>query len=160
MDALTRPISEHLTPAPYAVGPKEPLVNAGRLMDKYGLRELPVRAEGRLVGLLSDRDLRVVSALTPAPPETLTVDAVMSRDPCTAALDTPLLEVVRAMADRSADVVVVLDAGRVAGVFTSLEAIRVLSGALERTLARPDERVRSARHGHEPRRATRGRAAR
>ena len=156
MDALALPVSEYLTPAPYAVGPKEPLANAARLMSKYGLRELPVRAEGQLVGLLSGRDLRLVSSLTRAPPEAMTVDAVMTPAPRSVALDTPLYEVVHTMADGNAEAVVVLEAGRIAGVFTALDAMRVLAGALDRA----SERVRSVRRGHEPRRGPRGRAVR
>ena len=95
MNPSSPSVAEYTARGPYAVGPKEPLDNARRLMDKYGLLDLPVRAGGKLVGLLSARELRLVWALVHPPPGALTVEDAMAPDPYVVAPGTPLDEVVR-----------------------------------------------------------------
>lgn len=149
---LSPPVAEYTPRAPYAVGPKEPLANARRLMEKYAIRDLPVRHEGKLVGLLSGPELRLLWTLAP-PPETTTVEQAMTATPYAVASTTRLDEVVRAMIDRSVDAAVVLEDGRVLGVFTATNAMEALVDVLEHKHGRTDER---SRPGH-PKRPTRGR---
>lgn len=156
MNASSPPVAEYVTPAPYAVGPNEPLDNARRLMDKYGIRVLPVRAEGRFVGSLSGRDLRLVWALARSTPEPLTVASAMTAEPLVVSAGTALADVVRAMAARELDAAIVVgEGGSTLGVFTSADALRALVEALEGKLARGDERAKT-----HPRRSPRGRPAR
>ena len=137
-------VASYTRRAPYAVGPKEPLGNARRLMDKYGIRHLPVKAEGKLVGILSGRDLRLVWSLMHPPPETRTVDEAMTTDPYVVAQDTSIDEVVRVMVEKDRDAAVVLDEGRIVGVFTPADAMEALVDILEPKRTRTDERTRSA----------------
>lgn len=154
MSASSPRIAEYVTPAPYAVGPNEPLDNARRLMTKFGVRVLPVRAEGRFVGTLSGRDLRLVWALAPSSPEALTVANAMLAEPYVVAADAALSEVVRTMAEREIDAAIVVDGGSTLGVFTVADASRALVDALEGKLARADERSKHLR------RSARGRPSR
>ena len=151
-------VAEYTARGPYTVGPKEPLDNARRLMDKYGLLHLPVRAGGKLVGLLSARELRLVWALVHPPPQSLTVEDAMAPDPYAVAPDTPLDEVVRVMAARHVDAAVVLESGQVLGVFASADAMRALADALEGRFARTGHRTRPT--PARPQRPVRGRSAR
>ena len=43
---------------PITLGPQASVGKALRLMDKHRIRHLPIVEEGRLVGIVSDRDLR------------------------------------------------------------------------------------------------------
>jgi acetoin utilization protein AcuB len=158
MNPILLSVAEYTSHAPYAVGPGEPLGNARRLMEKYSIRELPVRAEGKVVGLLSERDLRLVWALMHPPPEALAVEGAMKTEPYTVETTMRLDDVVRAMATRHLDAAVVLEGGRVVGVFTSADAMRALADALEGKLARTDEHIRPPSTG--PRRSARTRPAR
>lgn len=133
------PVAEYTARGPYTVGPKEPLDNARRLMEKYELEDLPVRAGGKVVGLLSARELRLVWALVRPAPQSLTVEDAMESDPYTVTPDTPLDEVVRAMTARRAHAAVVLDGGMVFGVFAVADAMRALADALAA--------IRTARRG-------------
>ena len=157
MNPSSPKVAAYTARCPYAVGPHEPLGNARRLMEKYAIRDLPVRAEGKLVGLLSERELRLVWSLLHPPPETLTVEDAMTLEPYAVPSETPLDEVVREMADRTLDAAVVLDGGRVVGVFTATDAMRALADALESTLTSPSGRLGDAAR---PRRGARGHAAR
>lgn len=51
-------IANLMTSEPVVVGPQDVLANAKVLMDRGGFRRLPVVEDGRLVGILTERDLR------------------------------------------------------------------------------------------------------
>jgi len=146
------PIAEYTPRAPYAVGPKEPLGNARRLMEKYALRDLPVRHEGKLVGMLSGPELRLLWTLAP-PPQTTTVEQAMTAAPYAVTATARLDEVVREMIDKGLDAAVVLEEGRVLGVFTCMNAMEALVDVLEHKHGRTVDRTRPG----SPKRATRGR---
>ncbi len=52
------PVSELMTPNPITIAHTEPVGKAMELMARYDIRRLPVTKEGKLVGIISDRDLR------------------------------------------------------------------------------------------------------
>jgi acetoin utilization protein AcuB len=52
------PVSELMTPNPITIAHRETVGNAMELMARYDIRRLPVTKEGKLVGIVSDRDLR------------------------------------------------------------------------------------------------------
>ena len=56
-DAATTPVSDFMTPAPEALQPDSELADAADLMLELGIRHLPVVRSGRLVGVLSMRDV-------------------------------------------------------------------------------------------------------
>jgi CBS domain-containing protein len=52
-------VFETMTPEVVTVGPDSPLVDAARLMRDNDIGPLPVCEDGRLVGMLTDRDITV-----------------------------------------------------------------------------------------------------
>ncbi|MDA1265851.1 MAG: CBS domain-containing protein, partial [Planctomycetota bacterium] len=53
-------VADHMTPNPITVRPSTPVQEALRLMEECVVRHLPVVVDGRLVGVVSDRDLFAV----------------------------------------------------------------------------------------------------
>ena len=86
---------------PATVGPKDSLQKVIGLLRRRDIRSVPVIENGRLIGIVTDRDVRQVA---PAYPlfrdedeirrytENLTVTAAMTADPMTIAPDAPLVE--------------------------------------------------------------------
>ena len=140
-------VSEYMTSGPFAVGPSEPLANAARLMHKYDVHHLPVWTEGKLVGIISAQDVQHVRMLTAGPIDAITVEDAMTRDPYAPSPSTALVDVVRTMAERRIGSAVVVDAGRIVGVFTATDAMHVLVDALEGKLSGSlgDPRARPSR---------------
>ena len=56
-DAVVTPVSDYMTPAPAVLRPDSDLAEAARQMLQLGVRHLPVVQRGRLVGVLSMRDV-------------------------------------------------------------------------------------------------------
>jgi CBS domain-containing protein len=56
-DPVTTPVADYMTPAPEVLGPDSELADAAHLMVELGIRHLPIVRSGRLVGVLSMRDV-------------------------------------------------------------------------------------------------------
>ena len=119
-----------MTPSPLTIGVDQMLDTAHALMRDRHVRHLPVLEEGRLVGILSDRDLAMVETLPDVDPKTTRVFEAMSRGPFVASPNTPLAAVVHEMAKHRLGSAVVVDNGAVVGVFTTTDALT----AIERLL--------------------------
>jgi acetoin utilization protein AcuB len=131
MNAHSPTVAEYMTRGPYAVEPSEPLGEARRLMERHGIRHLPVATHGKLVGVLSDRDLELVWMLAHGPSDALTVEDAMTEQPYTIAPDTEVSEAAREMAKRKIGSAIVVEGPRVAGVFTSTDAMVALADLLD-----------------------------
>ncbi len=125
-------ISQYMTRSPHSIGVRQPLAAAHRLMRKHRVRHLPVLADGRLVGLVSMRDLHFVETLQDVDVDTVPVEDAMTADPYMVPPDASLLRVARTMAQRKIGSAVVTDKGKVVGVFTTVDAMRALADLLDR----------------------------
>lgn len=97
-------------------------------MVRHGVRHLPVKDEGRLVGVLTDRDLK--RAIDPdlglPPKDELFVRDVAVLDAYTVDTSEPLDHVLEEMINRHMGSVLVTSHGRLAGIFTMTDACRIL----------------------------------
>ncbi len=134
-------VQRHMTISPVVIDPRRTLAEAHRLMREKAIRHLPVVDEGRLVGLVSQRDLYLLETLKGIDPLTETVQEAMSRDPFTVRPDAPLDEVALSMAEHKYGSAVVVDKGSVIGLFTTVDALRALATVLRRGRKPEPERV-------------------
>ena len=120
-----------MTETPLTIGADQPLAEAHRILREHGIRHLPVLAGRKLVGLLSMRDLHFIETLRDTDVETVAVSEAMTPDPYAVSPRAPLDAVARVMMERKIGSAVVVERGKVVGVFTTVDALRVLSGLLE-----------------------------
>jgi tRNA nucleotidyltransferase (CCA-adding enzyme) len=106
--------------------PETSIAEAGRLMVRYGHSGLSVVEDGRLVGIITRRDVDRAGhhRLSHAP-----VKGFMTRDVVTASLETPVSEIERLMIERDVGRLPVVADGRVVGVVTRTDLLRALHGA-------------------------------
>jgi acetoin utilization protein AcuB len=90
---------------------------------------------GQLLGILSDRDIKLIESFRDVDPTKVFVAEAMTEQPYTVAPNTPLDEVVRTMAGKKYGAVVIMDNHRVVGIFTTVDACRALAELLETRLA-------------------------
>ncbi len=111
-----------------AVSPDTTLQTAYRIMQDEGIRHLPVVEREMLVGVVTDRDLRLAtSSLATAPlPTGSHVSAVMSRAPQTADALDPVEDAARTMRERKIGCLPVLSDGRLIGIITGLDLLDAL----------------------------------
>jgi acetoin utilization protein AcuB len=145
MDKLT--VRAFMTPTPHTIGVAQPLAIARDLMHAHRIRHLPVLHGGQLVGVLSDRDVALVAALPGVDVERLAVGEAMTPDPHVMSPDSSLEWVATEMAEHKFGSVIVVEHGRVIGIFTTVDALR----ALRELLGRARRRRRPVKHDVEPR---------
>ncbi len=126
-------IAQHMTSQPHTIGCTQPLAVAQRLMQENDIRHLPVLDRGELVGIVSERDLHFIQSLRGIDADDVPVQEAMTPEPYTVGPDASLERVVRTMADKKYGSAVVVQGGKVVGVFTTVDALRVLAGLLATT---------------------------
>lgn len=122
-------LKTEMTPFPWWVDIDEPLLAARELMRKHKVRHLPVKAEGKLVSVITDRDLKF--ALDPdlglPPRESLRVRDVCVYTAFIVDIDSRLDDVLETMAERKIGSALVTRDGKLVGIFTSPDACRTLA---------------------------------
>ena len=117
-----------MTPFPYSIQVDAPIGEARVMMDEHRIRHLPVVKGEELVGILSDRDLRLV--IEPGSDRRvrgdLTVGDICERDVYVVELTERLDGVLDGMLSRRIGSAIVVKAERVVGIFTSVDACRFL----------------------------------
>lgn len=127
-------IDRYMTREPYSVASTDSLARVQRMMLAHSIRHVPVIDGGRLVGVVSDRDVAAVEGIPDVDLAVLGVARVM-RAPVQVWGETPLDEVSELMTSRKTDCVVVQGGDGVAGIFTVTDALAALTDLLRRATA-------------------------
>jgi CBS domain-containing protein len=109
-------IREVMTPAPVAVLSTDTVTAAARVMKEQDIGAVLVTTDGRLTGILTDRDIAVRVLASGFDPSTTTAGDVCSRDLATLGLDDETDDAVRLMRGRAVRRVPVLDDGVPVGI--------------------------------------------
>jgi acetoin utilization protein AcuB len=133
-------VDRFMTVNPVAITSDRTLAEAHRLMREKGIRHLPVVDDGRLVGLVSQRDLYLLETLQGVNPDEERVEEAMTAEPYTVAPDAALEDVAHEMAEHKYGSAVVLERGAVVGLFTTVDALRALASVLRRSRRPASER--------------------
>lgn len=136
---MTKPIpslQRYMTTSPHAIGDDQPLSVAHKMMRDHQFRHLPVLRGGKLVGLLSERDLALIETLKDVDATKVTVDDAMSTSVFAADPATPLDEIVQTMAEKKFGCCVAMQNQKVVGIFTTVDACRALAELLHGRLAK------------------------
>lgn len=127
-------IQRYMTSTPQTIGNDQTLAKAHEMMHEHGIRHLPVMHGNRLVGVISDRDVAIISSLDGVDPQLITVEDAMTSDVLTVKPDAPLDEVATLMAERKAGSVVIEQNHKVVGIFTTVDAMTALADLLHTRL--------------------------
>lgn len=129
-------IQKYMSTCPQTVGAEQVLSKAQELQREHGFRHLPVLQGGKLVGLISDRDISLVETLKGVDPAEVIVADAMSQEVFTVSPDAALDEVVSEMAEKKYGSAVVVQNQKVVGIFTTVDVCRALAELLHGRLAR------------------------
>jgi acetoin utilization protein AcuB len=118
---------------PVTVSPDDSFRHAMTLIRQKGIRHLPVVEEGRLLGIVTDRDIRQAS---PSPATSLEIHElhyllekvkireIMTRKVFTVTPESPIEEAARLMLEHKIGGLPVLQAGRLVGIITETDILR------------------------------------
>lgn len=132
---LMPPIDRYVTRAPWTIDADSTLANAHDVMHAHQVRHLPVMADDKLVGIVSERDLYLLRAIAGVNMHETRVREAMNAPVYTVASGTPLDQVVAEMSEHKYGSVVVLGANAaIGGIFTTVDACRVLAELVQRAV--------------------------
>ena len=133
MKAREITIADRMTKTPQLIGVDQTMSTAYELMRSNGIRHLPVLYGGKLVGIVSSRDLNLVQTFGDVDPDRISVEEAMTQDVYAVEPKTPLREVVNEMAERKLGSAIVVEGTKVVGVFTTVDALDTLAVMLAAT---------------------------
>lgn len=123
-------IQKYMTMRPKTIGLDQTLQSAEKIMNELKIRHLPVVDGGKLVGILSQRDIKIVTSFIDVDPAEVTVEEACSLDPYITKPGAKLNNVVEMMANHKYGCVLVVDSNKLVGIFTWVDALRAMGELL------------------------------
>jgi CBS domain-containing protein len=112
-------VEQLMTPYPIVVDAATPIAQCARLMDDRDIGALGVMEEGRLVGVLTDRDIVIRALARDRDPFELTAGELASGDVVAVTTDASVDEAERRMRQRAVRrLFIIADDGRPLGILT------------------------------------------
>lgn len=120
-------VRSKMTINPYTVSPSQSVIDAQELIAKHGVKRLPVVKNGKLVGLVTSRD---ISRYSPSKATSLSmgeisyllaktkISSIMTKDPITISPDSLLEEAATLMRDNDIGCLPVVEGDKVVGIIT------------------------------------------
>ena len=127
-----------MTPFPYSISSEAPVNEAIAFMREKQIRHLPVTDNGDLIGVISDRDIKLVLGPDFAypDPDKLVAREAMVRDAYVVDMDERADTVLEHMAEHHIGSAVVTRHGKLAGMFTASDACKAFAEHLREQLRR------------------------
>lgn len=125
----------------HTVKPQDSVAHARSMLEEYRINQLPVTVNRRLVGIVTDRDLRDASvavqvaaaaserAIAPASPEKIPVEAVMTTNVLTLAPADTVQDAARLMRRERIGAVPILERDALVGIITRSDVLDAFIGA-------------------------------
>jgi acetoin utilization protein AcuB len=132
-------VSYAMTRDPVTLGPEDSLARALEVMRKHGIRRVPIVLGGTLLGLLVEGDLKRAQPSTLVDSqedfqhvmEGTQIARIMNRELASAREDTPLVEAARTLHATKYGALPVLRDGKLVGILTDNDLLRVLAELLQ-----------------------------
>jgi CBS domain-containing protein len=113
-----------MTSEPATVKPDATLGEVATLMKQEDCGSIPVVDDGRLVGIVTDRDIVIRAVAAGKDPKTVRVSEVMSADPVTVGPDEKIDRARKVMADRQIRRLPVVEDGALVGIIVTAQIAR------------------------------------
>ena len=126
-------VREIMMGSPVTLRPEDTLDLASDVISLGRIRHIPIVDDGRLVGIITERDLMGAAAIQifglkqknrSALLKSVAIKEIMKKRVVTAAPDTPIKDVAHLMAEKKIGCVPVVSAGTVVGLVTTTDILR------------------------------------
>ena len=132
-------VRDVMTPDPVTLPPEETLMEAAQLMRMRKIRRIPIVVDGKLVGLLTEGDLKRAEPSTLSDTqehftevmEGTQVNRIMIENLLTTTPDAPLVEAARTLWTNKYGALPVLEGEKLVGILTDNDLIGALVRVLE-----------------------------
>ena len=124
-------IQKFMTTQPQSVESTATLKETLDKMSKFKVRHLPVMKSGKVVGIVSDRDIKLVMDFDEIDTAEVPVADICTSKPYVVSPDAQLHEVAGDMAEKRLGSAIVVQNGKLVGIFTTVDACRALAEVLQ-----------------------------
>jgi acetoin utilization protein AcuB len=128
-------VQKYMSTSPYTIGGEQTLDTAEKVMAEHNIRHLPVLSGGALIGIISDRDIKIVESFKGVDATKTTVKEACSSEPYVVNFDTPISEVCGKMAANRYGCALVYDNHKLVGIFSWIDALNAFNQLLETRLS-------------------------
>jgi acetoin utilization protein AcuB len=139
-------VGNRMTKEPFTVESEDLAIRAAHKMQAGGFRRLPVVSDGKLVGIVSERDLREHRGHL----EQIKINGVMTENPITVTPTTTVEEAAQIMLERQVGGLPVVAEGRLVGIVSASDILRAfldVMGASHGGSSRIDFILEGEEHG-------------
>jgi acetoin utilization protein AcuB len=119
-------IADAMTTTLHTVNAEQNLKFALDRMQEHNIRHLPVLKGGKLIGILSERDIRFLESYEKIAPEQLIIEEAFTEGAYTVGPSTSLREVCADMSMKKISSALVLNQGELVGIFTWIDALKII----------------------------------
>lgn len=129
-----------MTDSVVTVTPTQTLREATDLLRSKHIRQLPVVEDGRLIGIITDRDIKRATPSMLSGVDQDEYDRIldgtrvaqfMTREPVTITADTPLKHAVRIFITQKVGALPIIQDARLVGIVTQIDALRAFYNMLQ-----------------------------
>ncbi len=124
---MNEAVGNYMTKSPMTINATQNLKFAASKMKGHDIRHLPVLDSGKLVGIITDRDINYVQSFEQLNPEEITVEDACSSDPYIIDVKTSVKDACKIMADKKYGSVLVEEDQKLVGIFTWIDALKIIS---------------------------------
>ena len=117
-------VKELMTQDPATLGPNATIGEAATLMKQEDCGSIPIVDDGRLVGIVTDRDIVVRAIAAGKEPKRTRISEIMSADPITVRPDDSVDDAEQAMRERQVRRLPVVEDGRLVGIIVTAQLAR------------------------------------
>ena len=123
-------IQKFMTTNPHTINADMSLVEAKKMMADLHVRHLPVLHAGKVVGVISERDVALLMALNGVDAHKTNVEQAMTEMPYITTPESPLDQVAMEMSEKRYGSAIVMQNQKVVGIFTAVDGLRALAELL------------------------------
>ena len=138
---MAKSVRDAMTASVSSVGPSQSLADAAQLMKGEDVGSVPVVEEGRLAGIVTDRDIVTRAVAEQRDPQAVTVEEIASQELVTIEPEQDLDEALALMARHKVRRLPVLEEGRLVGMLAqadvALEAKEEKVGEMVEQISQP-----------------------
>ena len=117
-------VKDLMTSDPAKVGPDDVIAQAATLMKQEDCGAIPVVRDGKLIGIVTDRDIAIRVVAEGRDAKTTKVSEMMSADPITIAPDADIAEAASLMATSQIRRLPVVENGQLLGIIVTAQLAR------------------------------------
>ena len=127
-------VKDAMTRSPRTVSIRASIADAKKLMNKLGVRHLPVLEDGQPVGIISDRDIKLAAAIYKQRnyAQEVTVGKVCVFEPYIVTEDTALEQVLAQLVRKKIGSALVVKREKLSGILTTVDICRAFGELLRK----------------------------